>query len=92
MDSRILRNQRYQADLFAGPFPCHALIVDPEPISAEWPGDYTYGSRPVRDWLLRALAQYESQLRVPKAQDDDSLSTSTMTTGVFLGRSATMTR
>ena len=38
MDSRILRNQRYLADLFAGPFRGHALIVDPEPIPAEWQG------------------------------------------------------
>jgi hypothetical protein len=84
MDSRILRNQRYLADLFAGPFPGHALIADPEPIPAEWPGDYACGSRPVRDWLPHTLAHYESQLKVLEQLDDDSVPTALMTTGTYL--------
>ncbi|MHB1357803.1 MAG: uroporphyrinogen decarboxylase family protein [Anaerolineae bacterium] len=84
MDSRILRNQRYLADLFAGPFRGHALIVDPEPPPAEWPGDYACGSRPVRDWLPRAVARYESQLKMLEALDDDSVPTALMTTGTYL--------
>jgi hypothetical protein len=88
MDSRILRNQRYLADLFNGPFRGHALIVDPEGIPAEWPGDYACGSRPVRDWVPRAVAHYESQLRVLEEIDDDSVPTALMTTGTYLFASA----
>jgi hypothetical protein len=84
MDTRILRNQRYLADLFAGPFRGHALIVDPEPIPAEWPGDYASGTRPVRDWLPRTLAHYEAQLKVLETLDDDSVPTALMTTGTYL--------
>ena len=91
MDDRILRNQHYLADLFAGSFPGHALSVDPEAISAEWPGDYACGSRPVRDWLPCALVYNESQHKVLEALDDDSLPTTLMTTGVFCGRYPTMT-
>ncbi|MHB9033082.1 MAG: uroporphyrinogen decarboxylase family protein [Anaerolineae bacterium] len=84
MENRIARNMRRLADLFAGPFPGHAVIVDPEPIPAEWPGDYACGTRPVRDWLPRALKHYEAQLRVLAELDDDSVPTALMTTGTYL--------
>jgi hypothetical protein len=84
VDARITRNKQYLADLFAGPFHGHAIIVDPEPLPAEWPGDYACGSRPVRDWVPRALKQYEAQVQRLEALDDDSVPVVNLRTGTYI--------
>ena len=75
MADRNARNHRYLADLFAGPFPGHAIIMDPEPRANELQrfGDFTLGLRPQAEWLAHLLRGYEDRLRWHEALDDDSV-------------------
>jgi hypothetical protein len=88
MDTRLARNRQYLTDLFAGPFRGHAIIMDPEPVPAEWPGDYACGTRPVSDWVPRAIQNYEAQLRTLEALDDDSVPVANLRTGTYILASA----
>ncbi len=72
MNAREARSRRYLADLFAGPFPGHAIIMDPEPVPNEL-GDLTAPGRPVRDWAPYVEQVYESRVRWAEALDDDSV-------------------
>jgi hypothetical protein len=86
MDVQEARSRRYLADLFAGPFPGHAIVVSREgaPPPGD-PGDYCTSSRPVRDWIPWAVDKYERDAEWHRALGDDGVPFVSMTThtGVF---------
>lgn len=86
MDARTERNRRRLADLFAGPFGGHAIIMDPEPRENELQryGDFTLGLRPQSEWLAHLLRDYEDRLRWHEALDDDSVPYVKLSTGTQL--------
>ena len=84
VDARIERNRRFLSDLFAGPFRGHALIMDPEPIPAKWPGDFACSDRPLQDWVPLAVESYEAKLKRLEALDDDSVPDVRLATGTHL--------
>ena len=71
MASTIARNRRFLTDLFAGPFPGHGIIMDPQPVARPWPDDPALPDRPVADWVPWVVQTYEEQLEVHQALDDD---------------------
>lgn len=71
--SKIEKNRRFLADLFAGPFRGHAIIMDHEPVPSGMPADVASSDRPVADWLDYHLRNYEAQLRVLDATDHDGV-------------------
>jgi len=73
MASKIERNRKFLADLFAGPFRGHAVIMEHEPIPSGMPADVASSHRPVADWLDFHLRNYEAQLRVLEAIDHDGV-------------------
>lgn len=83
MADRNARNRRYLTDLFAGPFPGHAIIMDPEPREngLQRFGDFTLGLRPQAEWLAHLLRGYEDRLRWHEALDDDSVPYVKLNTG-----------
>ncbi len=86
MDSRTERNRRHLADLFAGPFPGHAIIMDPAPRENEMQrfGDFTLPDLPLADWLPHILRRYEDRLRWHDALDDHSVPYVPLNTGTQL--------
>ncbi|MCS7222701.1 MAG: uroporphyrinogen decarboxylase family protein [Anaerolineae bacterium] len=86
MNARIERNRRRLAELFAGPFQGHAIIMDPEPRANELQrfGDFTLGLRPLSEWLTYLLRDYEDRLRWHEALDDDSVPYVKLNTGTQL--------
>jgi hypothetical protein len=86
MDSRIARNRRHLTDLFAGPFPGHAIIMDPEPRENELQrfGDFTLGLWPQAEWLTYLLGRHEERLRWHEALDDHSVPFVKLSTGTEL--------
>jgi len=86
MDARIARNRRKLADLFVGPFPGHAIIMDPEPRDAGLKpyGDFTLGLLPQDRWLAHLLQGYEDRLGYHAALDDDSVPYVKLDTGTQL--------
>lgn len=84
MDATIERNKRFLADLFAGPFPGHAIIMDPEPIVSGMPADVASSDRPVADWLDFHLRSYEAQVRVLEEIDHDAVPYAKVQTGTQL--------
>ncbi|OQA42164.1 MAG: Uroporphyrinogen decarboxylase (URO-D) [Chloroflexi bacterium ADurb.Bin325] len=83
MDARTLRNRRKLADLFAGPFPSHAIIMDPEPREnpMQMHGDFTRPELPLDAWLPLLMERYEERLRYHEALDDDSVPYFMLSTG-----------
>jgi hypothetical protein len=73
MDSSTARNQQFLRDLFAGPFPGHAIIMDAEQEPQPFPGDIANSDEPVSAWLDWGLRGYEGRLRWHEAVDDDSV-------------------
>ncbi|MHB0855979.1 MAG: uroporphyrinogen decarboxylase family protein [Anaerolineae bacterium] len=83
--SRITRNRRHLTDLFAGPFPGHAIIMNPEPIPAPHIGDYSVSDRPLSDWAAWVEHKVEAQMHSLEVLDDDSVPYADLSTntGVF---------
>ncbi|MCX7599658.1 MAG: hypothetical protein N2512_12450 [Armatimonadetes bacterium] len=73
MKSKVLRNRKFLADLFAGPFRGHGIIMDHEPIPSGMPADVASSDRPVTDWLDFHLRNYEAQVRVLEATSHDGV-------------------
>jgi hypothetical protein len=74
MPETCAHSRRLLRDLFAGPFPGHAIILscsDPQMP----PGllDYPTGSEPVSQWVPWLLRDYERQIAWKEALDDDSV-------------------
>ena len=88
MDAKTLEKRRYLTDLFAGPFPGHAIIMDPELregyLEMRPYGDFTLPHRPLSDWLPLLLQRYEDRLRWHKATDDDAVPYVSLSTGTEL--------
>ncbi len=86
MDARTARNRRFLTDLFAGPVPGHAIIMDPEPRenALQRFGDFTLGLRPQAEWLAYLLRDYEDRFRWHEALDDDSVPYVKLSTGTQL--------
>ncbi len=68
--ARVERNKRMLTDLFAGPFPGHAIIMEPELPSRMGADDYTCSDQPLEAWVSWALEEYEVRCRLLDALDD----------------------
>lgn len=86
MDARTEHNRQRLTDLFAGPFPGHLIIMDPEPqpYTMYRYGDFTLPDLPLADWLPILLRDYEARLRWHEALDDDSVPYVKLNTGTQL--------
>lgn len=73
MDARITRNRQLLSKLFAGPFPGHALIMDPEAEPQPFPGDIASSDQPLTAWLDWSLRAYEAAWERGETLDDDSV-------------------
>jgi len=68
------RNRRFLADLFAGPFRGHAIIVSaPHPGGFGDLGDFTLSKKPVKEWVPCYVRQYEARARQMEQLDDDAV-------------------
>lgn len=72
MTARLQCNRQFLRDLFAGPFPGHAIILSPPGIASPL-GDFTVGTRPVAEWLPWALANYHARVALHERSGDDSV-------------------
>jgi len=81
MPTRADENRRFLADLFAGPFRGHAIVMDHEVVPSGLPGDFAISDRPLRDWLPWAVRNFEARLKWHETVGDDSVPFVTMTTG-----------
>jgi len=81
MDRRVARNRQYLANLFAGPFPGHAIIVNHEAVPFPGPGDLASSDLPVTDCVDWGMSNYEGQLEVLEVLDDDSVPHVKVSTG-----------
>jgi len=92
MDAEALERRRYLTDLFSGPFPGHAIIMDPEIresyLQMRPYGDFSLPHRPLADWLPHLLQRYEDELKVHEATDDDAVPYVKLSTGTELFASA----
>jgi hypothetical protein len=82
------RSRQFLTNLFAGPFPGHGIIMDPEHVPFGSPGDFSCSDRPLtewRDWMLRG---YEARVQWLEALDDDSVPCVRMNTGTQIFASA----
>jgi hypothetical protein len=73
MPDRVARNRRFLTDLYAGPFPGHAVIFDAEPLPRHPHGDYSTATQPVREWVPFYLEQYERRVRLLEQIDHDDV-------------------
>jgi len=73
VSNRIERNKRFLTDLFAGPFPGHAIIMEPEPGDPPGPGDVITSDLPIDRWVDYCLREYEKRLRYHEKTGDDSV-------------------
>jgi hypothetical protein len=88
MDAKTLEKRQYLTNLFAGPFPGHAIIMDPEPRMGDEDmriyGDFALPHRPLADWLPYTLQRYEDRLAWHEALDDDAVPYVNLSTGTEL--------
>ncbi len=81
--------QAKMRDLFAGPFPGHAIWMDPDNTirlieANEGRGDFTVSDRPVKEWLGWALENYERRVAWHEAVEDDAIPYVKLSTGTQL--------
>jgi len=81
--------QAKMRDLFAGPFPGHAIWMDPDGMvplieANDGRGDFTVSDRPVEEWLGWALENYERKVAWHEAVDDDAIPYVKLSTGTQL--------
>jgi hypothetical protein len=84
MDARIGGSRRFLADLFAGPFRGHAIIMDGEPVTSGMPADVASSDRPVADWLDYHLRCYEAQVAALDLTGHDGVPYAKIVTGTQL--------
>lgn len=84
MPQPYTRERQYLADLFAGPFPGHAIICDPQWPVRPWDDDCAISPLPVADWVPYALQSYEAQVVRHEAMGDDAVPHAVLTTGTEL--------
>ena len=73
MAGAIERNKRFLTDLFAGPFPGHGIIMEPEPEEKPGPGDVVTSELPLDRWIDHSLRDYEMRLHYHEKTGDDSV-------------------
>jgi len=81
MTTRSIDNRRFLADLFAGPFRGHAIIMDHEAVPSGFPGDFAISERPLSDWLPWAVRNFEARVQWHEETGDDSVPFVSLTTG-----------
>jgi hypothetical protein len=81
MASRADGSRAFLRSLFAGAFPGHGVIMDPQTHPAPFPGDAAVSDRPVRDWLPWVLKCYEAQVRWHEAIGGDAVPSVNLWTG-----------
>jgi len=88
MDAKTLQNRHYLTDLFAGPFPGHAIVMDAPPredyLAMRPYGDFALPHRPLSAWLPHLLWRYEDDLKWHETTDDDSVPYVKLSTGTEL--------
>lgn len=73
MDARIARNRQYLKDLFAGPFPGHALTLKLGGPDHQGLGDFLCSDRPVHEWVRSYADDYLAQVRFLDEWDCDNV-------------------
>ena len=76
MPSREETTRQYLTDLFAGPFPGHALLMGAPAVGAsatDGLGDFTCSDEPVEKWLPWLLTNYENKVKWHEAIGDDAV-------------------
>ena len=81
MTALVEKNRRFLADLFAGEFRGHGIIMDPMPVEPALLGDLLYPERAFADWVDYGLRRYERRLAWHQALGDDSVPDVDMPTG-----------
>ena len=88
MDARLERNRRFLADLFAGPFRGHAIVMDAEREAEPPVEDFFTSTRPLAEWVPRIVHNYEIDLRWRELIDDDHVPCARLGTSTALFASA----
>ena len=73
MNARIARNRCHLRDLFAGPFPGHALTLKLGGPDHGGRGDFLCSDRPVHEWVRGYAEDYRAQLRFLDECDCDNV-------------------
>jgi hypothetical protein len=71
--SRVEHNKRFLTDLFTGPFPGHAIIMNSKGRELESVGDFAISERPIEDFVPHYIAQYADRVRYHEALSDESV-------------------
>ncbi len=69
----VADNRQFMADLYAGEFHGHGVIIDPHWIDDGGLGDFTVSTRPVSDWLPVAVKRYELAVNYQQELQDNSV-------------------
>jgi len=67
------RNRGFLADLFAGEFRGHAIIMNAPAVPCKELGDFAISERPVADWVPVYVRRYEQKVEFLEAIGDDSV-------------------
>ena len=84
LDTRIKRNKNFLADLFAGPFRGHGIVMEPQYPDAPGPGDFTCSDRPHDEWVSWIINRYHTKCESLEALDDDSVPDISLHTGTHV--------
>ncbi|MHB8994397.1 MAG: uroporphyrinogen decarboxylase family protein [Armatimonadota bacterium] len=84
MSTPYATERQYLTDLFAGPFPGHAITVDPQWPQRPWEDDCAISPLPVADWVPWAVEGYELQVQRHEAIGDDAVPRVILATGTEL--------
>lgn len=79
------RNRKFLADLFAGNFRGHAIIMSAPQVPCKELGDFAISDRPVADWVPVYVNRYKEKLKYLQDIGDDSVPYVSLNTntGVF---------
>lgn len=84
MNARIARNRQYLKNLFAGPFPGHALTLKLGGPDHQGRGDFLCSDRPIHEWVRGHVDDYRTQLRFLDEWDCENVPYVNLTTNTGL--------
>lgn len=73
MPTNFSNNKQLLKNLFAGPFPGNAILINPPGSSVLYPGDFTLSDRPVKDYFSFYESDYENAVKWHAELGDDSV-------------------
>ena len=87
MTEKIDRNIAFLTNIFRqGPFEGHAFIAKPKsiPIHTLPNYDFTLSDRPIEEWVPWIVENYEREVHMHEALEDDSVPTAKIATGTHI--------